>query len=454
MKITILFYWNLVFIFISLPVVGQNHHCDVIIADTTKCYVRKKYIKSQIVLEKKWESNEMALLGQIPLVADMDGDCIPELIMRGINDISGTKIDTPRVHFFDGRNGCLKEKFDCGGFNPYLTPVIADMDNDGIKEILFSSEYGGVNYWAGLIRCYEFSGRLKWESDEYFYNRDNNPLHATFGVADFNQDGKPEVYCHNRIFNGQTGKMLVEGGINGIGASLYFNGNINIFYSLSVAAQLDNDPSDLELAAGYTIYKVKLSNLDGKTGNQMVPINIKVDNKYLDGITGIADINGDGRLEVIVSYSDRFITQSRLYAYNLSNDVPILIAQNYIPGKDERNGCPTIADIDGNGIPNILVSKHNLIHNFEYDGTNTLKLKWSLVVKDTFSSTGISCFDLDGDGIQEIIYRDHISLLLIGGKVNPPQIIDSIRCLAGTFFEYPTIADIDNSGEAKNLHRM
>ncbi|MCC6752851.1 MAG: T9SS type A sorting domain-containing protein [Saprospiraceae bacterium] len=449
MKITILSYWAILFLFIYVKVIGQDHHCNEIIDDTTKCFIQKKYIKPRIVLEKKWESQEIALIGQVPLVADMDGDCLPEILMRGISTFDLSKPDTQRVQFFNGRNGSLKEKFECGGFNPYLTPVLADVDNDGIREILFSSEYGGSNYWAGFIRCYEFSGRLKWESDEYFYNSNYNPGHATFGVADFNQDGKSEVYCHNRIFNGQTGKMLVEGGINGIGASLYFNGNINIFYSLSVAAQLDNDPCDLELAAGYSIYKVKISNLNGKTGNQMIPINIKVDNKYLDGITAIADINGDSRLEVIVSYSDRYITQSRLYAYNLSNDVPILIAQNYIPGKDERNGCPTIADIDGNGIPNILVSKHNLIHNFEYNGTNTLNLKWSLVVNDTFSTTGISCFDLDGDGIQEIIYRDHINLLLIDGKVSPPQIIDSIRCLAGTFFEYPTIADIDNSGEAK-----
>lgn len=373
----------------------------------------------------------------------MDGDCIPEILMRGFNSTDGSILDTQRVHFYDGRNGNLKKKFDCNGFQPDLTPVIADVDNDGVKEIIFASYYGNFPY-SGHMTCYEFSGKLKWVSDEYFYNSNYDPGQANFGVADFNQDGKTEVYCNNRIFNGQTGKLLAEGGINGVGS----NFDVFILNSVSVAAQLDDDPNDLELAAGYTVYKVKFTNTNGMIGNSMTPINIRVDNDYFDGKTTVADINGDGQLDVIVSYCGR-ASKSKLYVYTLNKSVPALIAQNYIPGIDEPNSYPTIADIDGNGIPNILVSKTNTICNFEYDGTNTLNLKWSLLVKDTFASTGITTFDLNGDGIPEIIYRDQFNLLVIDGSVNPPQIIDSIKCIAGTYQEYPIIADIDHTGKAK-----
>jgi hypothetical protein len=435
---------TILLICLPLFVLGQNNHCYIDSEDSTKCYVLKQYIKPQIALEKKWESKEISSTLEIPLVADMDGDCISEILLRGFNSLDGSIIDTQRVHIYDGRDGTLKMKFDCGGFDPEFTPVIADVDNDGIKEILVASYYGSYN-WAGYISCYEYTGKLKWKSDEYFYNSNYDPRLAIFGVADFNQDGKTEVYCANRIFNGQTGKLLAEGGMNGIGATFSIN-FINPI-SKSVAAQLDNDLNDLELAAGYTIYKVKISNLNGKTGNQMTPINIRVNNRFFDGMTVVADINADGRLDVIVTYGARE-NNSKLYAYTLVNGSPNLIAKNYIPGKDEHNGCPSIADIDGNGIPNILVSKSNSIHNFEYDGTNTLKLKWSIKVFDTLSATGISCFDLDGDRIQEIIYRDQLNLLIIDGSVNPPQIIDSIRCIAGTFFEYPVIADVDHSSKS------
>ncbi|MBK7357973.1 MAG: VCBS repeat-containing protein [Saprospiraceae bacterium] len=430
---------------IPLIILGQDTNCYIDVNDTAKCYYLLKYTKPPIILEKKWESTEIASTRQVPLVADMDGDCIPEILLRGINQLDGTIIDTQRVHFFDGRNGSLKTKFDCNGFQNYnLSPVIADVDNDGIKEIIFSSSYGSSTYPAGFIWCYEFSGKLKWSSDAYYYNGNYDPGAPSFGVADFNQDGWTEVYCNNRIFNGQTGKLLAEGGINGVGSN--FDGAAT--NSVSVAAQLDNDSNDLELAAGFSVYKVNIINLKGIAGNLMTPINIKVDNGYFDGKTGVADINGDGQLDVIVAYGDIDV-KSKLYAYTLNNGVPALIAQNYIPGVNGTNSCPSIADIDGNGIPNILVSKTTSIHNFEFDGTNRLNLKWSLRVRDTFAFTGITTFDLNGDGIQEIIYRDHFNLLVIDGSVNPPQIIDSVKCIAGTFQEYPIIADIDNSGKSQ-----
>ena len=437
------------FLLICLPlfVFGQKTQCNIDPEDSTKCYVLKKYIKPKIVLEKKWESMEITRADQIPLVADFDGDCYPEILIQGINQIDGSIPDTSRAHFYDGRNGNLKWKFDCYGFDPFLTPLIADVDNDGIKEVIVAADYGS-DKWRGFISCYDYSGNLKWKSDEYFYNPDNDPHHATIGVADFNQDGNPEVYCLNRIFNGQTGKLLVDGGMNGIGASYYFSLTINVFLSLTIAAQLDDDPGDLELAAGYTVYKVKISNPNGIAGNQIDPINVRLNNRFLDGITAVSDINADGRLDVIVTYGARE-NNSILYAYTLDNGIPKILASNYVVGNYERNGWITIADVDGNGLANVLVSKSNTIQNFEYDGTKTLALKWALRVQDTFSTTGITTYDLNGDGIQEIIYRDHFNLLIIDGSVHPPQIIDSIDCRAGTFSEFPIIADIDRTGEAQ-----
>jgi hypothetical protein len=423
---------------------GQDIPCNNVIADSTKCYILRKYIKPAIVLEKKWESKEIAFTTQVPLVADMDGDCIPEILLRGNIKLNG-ELDTNRVYFFNGRNGTLKSKFDSYGFQYDLGAVLADVDNDGIKEIIIGTKYGSAlnNFTLGYIWCYDFSGKLKWRSDKYFYNPSYDLGHANFGVADFNQDGMTEVYCNNRIFNGQTGVLLVEGGTNGLGGGVFY------MHTLSVAAQLDDEPNNLELAAGYTIYKVKIVNPNGISGNLMIPLNIKVDGAYFDGRTAVADINDDGRLDVIVSHGDENV-EAKLYVYTLNNNIPTLISRYNFPQIDYMASSPTIADVDGNGIPNILVGKSTLIYNFEYNGGNTLSLKWSLKVNDDYGSpTRFITYDLNGDGIQEIIYRDNRNLLVIDGSFSPAQIIDSIKCLAATYEEYPIIADIDHTGKAK-----
>ncbi len=64
-------------------VYSQNLECDF--SDTGKCYIKVVYKKPQIILQKKWESSDLNANTQIPLLADMDGDCIPEFILRGFN---------------------------------------------------------------------------------------------------------------------------------------------------------------------------------------------------------------------------------------------------------------------------------------------------------------------------------------------------------------------------------
>ncbi|MBK9377718.1 MAG: hypothetical protein IPM86_05435 [Saprospiraceae bacterium] len=142
-------------------------------------------------------------------------------------------------------------------------------------------------------------------------------------------DGVPELYINNKIFNAQTGKLLVDGGSNAIGVSR--DTFLGISFPVSVAAQLDDDPTDLELAAGYSIYKVKITNKNGRVGNSMTASNIMVDKEYRDGLTSIADVNLDGKLDVVVA-SARANNSGLVYAYCLDNTGnPKLIAKCYPP---------------------------------------------------------------------------------------------------------------------------
>ncbi|MBK7692738.1 MAG: hypothetical protein IPI30_00070 [Saprospiraceae bacterium] len=112
--------------------------------------------------------------------------------------------------------------------------------------------YTGDTYlWrsSGLLKM---DGTLLWVSDKRInLTPINGSGTGTIGAADFNQDGVPEIYVSNKIFNARTGVQLADGGLNGRGYNIPRNQD----RAIAVAANLDIDTTDLELVAGYTIYK-------------------------------------------------------------------------------------------------------------------------------------------------------------------------------------------------------
>jgi hypothetical protein len=89
------------------------------------------------------------------------------------------------------------------------------------------------------------------------------------------------------------------GGNNGVGGTG--------LTTITVAANLDDNPNDLELAAGYTVYEIEITNPNGTLGNNMIPNNILINGMGRDGQIAIADINNDQQLDVIVENWSNFL---------------------------------------------------------------------------------------------------------------------------------------------------
>jgi gliding motility-associated-like protein len=422
--------------------------------DSNLCYSTQPFPLVNFAIEKKFESTENTAVYQSPLLADFDGDCIPEIIMAGtigyqsnpnlssgiviLNSSTGQNIDIIQTAFY-GVHGAT-------GF------AVADINFDGIPEFIVAAANhtsNSINLRGRLI-CYNSDGTILWISDELFGEYATNRFAGSIGLADFNQDGIPEIYIYNEIFNGQNGFKLCDGGSNGIGTSgasaIYGNS------SIVIAGQLDDNPNDLELAAGYSIYKVVINNMNGQLGNSMLPYNIQVDGAFRDGYTSMGDINLDGKIDVIVSSPGQF-PNGKLYVYTISGNVVSLIAK-YSPTNGNccslsLMGPPFIGDIDGSGEPSIGITRAELLMTYKYNGTINLTQSWVIPTNDRSGRTGMTMFDFNQDGIQEIVYRDETELRIINGSAIPPIDLAVFSCFSGTVVEYPIIGDIDNSGESK-----
>ncbi|MBK7795237.1 MAG: gliding motility-associated C-terminal domain-containing protein [Saprospiraceae bacterium] len=406
--------------------------------DTLKCFRSSKFEKKPIRIGTKTVLADTIDFYDFPLVTDWNVDCLPEVMVRNFNYLlKATTLN---------KNKLLLEFSTFRDDNRFSTRTLLDVDMDEKPEIfMLIDDFFGPN--EGKIKCISNVGTLRWVSD--FPASQYNPYYRSGGLAtaDFNMDGVPELYINNKIFNAQTGKLLVDGGSNAIGVSR--DTFLGISFPVSVAAQLDDDPTDLELAAGYSIYKVKITNKNGRVGNSMTASNIMVDKEYRDGLTSIADVNLDGKLDVVVA-SARANNSGLVYAYCLDNTGnPKLIAKCYPPSPSNYMGIVSIGKISNSIYPSLIFDRVNFSYSYVYNGTGQFQLQWSLPNQDESGSLGVSLFDFDGDGRQEMVLRDSLHLKILAYNDTIPYVVDKIDCMAGTFYEYPTIVGIDEQGSSR-----
>ena len=431
----------------------EKYNCGFV--DTTLCYSIEAFPQVDFAIAKRWESDASTSLYQAPLLMDMDNDCIPEIVASGLDDFLNNPRITSGITLINSATGQTKYTIQ----TPYYswggptTFALADINADAYPEMVVAAADVPQNpaNVRGRLVCYNSLGNLLWISnDQYGKFTSTSGSGGAPAFADFNQDGIPEVYIYNEIFNALTGVKLADGGFLGQGiSSRSFN---NFSYATSIAADLDDNPDDLELAAGYTIYQVTINNPDGTAGNLMEARPILLNNQFKDGHTSVADVNLDGILDVVVASQGNQNT-SRLYAYYLRDGAPVLLAQTTMPSTGggcctEACGIAFVGDMTGNGRPVIGITRAYMLLTYQYDGTTTLKEYWRLSTNDESGSTGMTMFDFNQDGVQEIVYRDENQLRIINGAVSPPVNLASFGCTSGTGAEYPIVGDISFSGES------
>ena len=354
-----------------------------------------------IQVEWTWEpargaGRHMPAVGYVDGVGDAFGN-VPVIV-------AVERLDCVHALKGDGSGGL----FEHCGFRDWDPPVVADVDGDGIAEVLVASE-------EETIAAIGAQGQLKWISESYDILSGNL---AGLTVADLEGDGDVEVIAGRAVIDGTDGST--ERVFDPPVGSTDF---IFITY-MPVVADLDADGRmeviqwrDVFDAAGALLWTADVE-----------PV------RYIHA--AVADVDDDGLGEVF------FVTPSQLALHD--TDGTLLALTALVEPPELEIGPPCVADFDGDGRVEIAIPAGVWLTVYEIDGGEA----WSAPIQDESGIAGCSAFDFDADGAYEVLYADEEVFYIFDGRTGS-ELYSNTDHTQITCAEFPVVADVDADGSAE-----
>lgn len=363
------------------------------------------------------------------LVGDIDADGENEIVVVG-SSFPGYPGNYTHVVIF---NHLLEEEYSFSTdarIDLHTTIAIADVDRDGLAEIV-------VHTVDGKLTCYNYNGReinRKWENSRA--NIGNK--YVCPAIGDINADGIPEILLDNRIYNAQTGELLL------ILPESIGNGEVFNQVATPLLADMDQDLI-LEVVGGNQIIKIEINNNHGTARNRGY-VWKKIEGVELeDGFTSVADIDQDGFPDVVVTTLDHLYIWSPCKGPRSS---PEILAHARFTDGPNWTSRAVVSDVDRDGNMEIIWAFNQGIRCYKYRHiTGVLEVMWEIATMDISGASGISAFDFNNDRKVELAYRDHTHLRIINGTTG--ENIASMEGNSGTGLEYPVIVDLDKDQTAE-----
>ncbi len=291
---------------------------------------------------------------------DVDGDGRPDvivasgtgglLVFRNIS-VSGTVNFAAPVSF---------------GFNPssagVLTATMADLNNDGRPEIITGDVNVGVSiYWntstAGSInlqsmtmpQCYDILWGFPWTS--------------SVAIADIDGDGRPDIVCTTA----DTVVLVYQNMLQGFGFPVFFN--VGHYCDNLSVADIDGDGKPDIVAANRSDSTLSILRNVATAGiidtSSFAP-QVLFSTGYAPQSISIADFNGDGKPDILVSCVDSTGMSGLVSVYRNTATPGTINSSSVAVRVDSAAGYgfySVAGDIDGDGKADIIVC------NWEYDTT-------------------------------------------------------------------------------------
>ncbi|PWS56622.1 choice-of-anchor A family protein [Pseudoalteromonas sp. meg-B1] len=317
-------------------------------------------------------------------------------IVRALSGIDGSEI-------WDYSQGAIKA-------DATYSPAAADFDGDGIVEVVVASRWDGDN-GNGAISVIDNKGAIKKQITKV--NADNFKLVGNIDVADINNDGSLEFTLGNAVYNYDTG-ALFEFGTDWSPSSVIFDAN--------------NDGVQEVLARG-KLYDANGVELWSYVGEKEV------------WFSSVANIDNDSQPEVILSIPawSTVPEKSSFVALEANGNVKWEVNNLSNPG----GGVQAISNFLGAKNIGIVYSGFTAIDMYNNDG----QLVWSVPSSDSSGQVGVSAYDFNGDGIDEVIVQNHSTVRVLNGVDG--EVLSTVANSSATLWEYPMVVDLEGDDNAE-----
>lgn len=322
-----------------------------------------------------------------PSFGDIDGDGLEEIVVSCVQP--GTQ-NTGKIYAFE-KDGTPVTGFPVtppGG--PTRTPVLADLDGNGTLEIVVELR----SYPDGKVCVFQGDGSIM---NGWPQNMDYIPASAP-AVGDITGDGIPEIVAESyyQVWAFHTDGTVVEG------FPYIPAGTGRVFsYSTPVLADFDNDGlreivvGDHNLSSGNGAIHVI------KSDGTIYPGWPRFTQQWIYGPASVADIDGDGSLDILVG--DQVLSgtpASKVYGWKQDGTN---LAGFPIGPIWSVNSQIIVADLDGDLLPELMFDDNTgsgIINGYNHDGT--MMEGWPIGVTGSSFFCNPFVFDVEGNGTLNI----------------------------------------------------